>query len=574
MAGSGVGTSSPARWLPGLLLVACVLAVFLPALSSGYVWDDHIFFGAYPADVYFASWLENGREPFAISANYFRPVAMLTFLADGAAGPGATLSHFINVTVHALNATLAGFLAWRLLSLRETAVAAWIAAAAGLWYGLHPALIEAAAMVMCRFDLVATTFSLVLLHVSLATGRWVWPAVGVLFLAALLSKESAAGLLVAWPLWVSTLAWLRGSSNRSAIVGPLVHGWAALGAGVLLCVIARFWVRGYVWAFADAGTEVAGAYYERVAMSMAQQIRLMVLPFGAVDPFHTADRFSTVSYIVALAAIAAAGIGATRAASRPWAALVVAGIAALAPSSNVMPIPFAGGVYTADRYLTLPLVFLVPVVAAVLHGAWARLGAARRFAAALLLVWLLGAVAVIRATLPLMHDDVRFWTWVAGLHPAEIVAQANLADALVVDARFAEAIQVLRPALEKDAGNAALWHNLARAYDGVGQPRPAMEAIDRALAIDPADENFWHTKAILLAGAGDLENAERIVRQRVLSINPALVDAHLNLIRLLLATDRTAEAESYVRAHGDVFVGQWRQRARELLEAPVAPPAP
>lgn len=491
------GAAVRLQWAAGFLLIACVLAVFFPALSNGYVWDDHIFFGEYPADVYFASWWANGREPFTIAANYFRPVAMLSFLADFAAGPSAAVSHAINLSFHALNAALVGFLAWRLLRIRVNGVGPWIPMAAGLWYGLHPALIEPAAWLSCRFDLVATTCSLLLLHVSLTAARWVWPAITLLFLAALFSKESAAGLLVAWPAWVAAVAWLRGSPTTAA-VGPLLKGWGALTAGLLLDIGTRYWARGYAWVFSDSGLG-DGGYLERIAMSVAQQIRLMVLPFGAVDPFHTAASFNPVSYLVALGVVAAAGFWATRPASRPWAALILAGIAALAPTSNVIPIPFAGGVYTADRYLTLPLVFVAPVVAAALYWAWERLPSTRRLAASLPAVWLLGAIALIRTTLPLMHDDVRFWGWVARLHPDEVVAQNNLADAMILSGRFAEAIQVLARAVETDAGVATLWYNLARAHDGLGQQPLAVAAIDRAIAIDPANELFRRTRATLVA---------------------------------------------------------------------------
>jgi tetratricopeptide (TPR) repeat protein len=555
--------TAQACWLLGAIVAAGVLAAYYPALANGYVWDDHIYFSAYPADVYFASWWSSGREPFAISANYFRPLAMLTFLADFAAGPTPIASHLINLSIHALNAALVGLLAARLLSLRSNGFPFWIPAVAGLWYGLHPALIEAAAMVMCRFDLVATACSLLLLHVSLSAARWALPALSLLYLAALFSKESAAGLLAAWPFWVVAVAWLRGKVIDRALAAQLLQGWAALGVGLALCVLIRFWARGYVWAFGDAEL-VQGSYLGRIAMSMAQQIRLMVMPFGGVDPFHTAASFGADSYAVAALALGVAGFALSRAGSRAWAALFLGAIAMLAPSSNVMPISFAGGVYTADRYLTLPLVLAAPAVAAALCWAWRGARAARVIAAAVLAVWLVGSVALVRTTLPLMRDDASFWGWVVQLHPDEVVAQNNLADALIERGRAPAAIQVLAGTLATNAGDAALWHNLARAHDALGELPQAMDAIDRAIALDPT-HHFWHTKAALVAKAGDLPAAERIIRDRVLATDPALVAAHLNLIRLLIATGRSAEAEAHIGAHGDVFVGHWREQARALL---------
>lgn len=557
---------TPSR--PGLFagLVALILvAAFFPVLSNGYVWDDHMFFGLFPADIYFASWWATGSEPFTIAANYFRPVAMATYLLDFAGGPAPATAHLVNLLFHGLNASLVGALAWRLLGLRSRDVSAWPVAVAGLWYGLHVALIEPVAWLSCRFDLVATSCVLLLLHASLSAARWALPAMALLFAAALMGKENAAGLIAAWPFWVVALAALRGAERPRAVAVELLKGWTALGAGLLLDLALRLWARGYVWQFGDGAGGGASDHLERIAMSLAEQVRLMIFPFGAVDPLHTVASFDPVNHVIAAAALSGAVFAMTRGPARPWAALGLAAVAALVPTSNLIPIPYSGDVYTADRYLTLPLVFVAPALAAAVQAVFHSSSSLRHAVAALLVVWLLGSTALIRVTLPLMKDDETFWSWVRALHPEEALARDNLADALVEKARFAEALAILEPVTRAGESDAAAWHTLARARDGLGQPALAMDAVDRAVALKPADERYWHTKAALAGKAGDLVSAESILRERVLTLNPGMGEAHLNLIRLLLVTERRAEAEAYVRAHGPALGGNWRGEAAALL---------
>ena len=67
-------------------------------------------------------------------------------------------------------------------------------------------------------------------------------------------------------------------------------------------------------------------------------------------------------------------------------------------------------------------------------------------------------------------------------------AEANrLAVALAQRGQHARAVEVLEPLAERIGRSAALWSNLAVAYDEVGRREDARLAVGRALSIDPRD---------------------------------------------------------------------------------------
>ena len=61
--------------LPALI----VLLVYLPALDYEFVWDDTIFLRDLPIYRDPTLWTQALSQPFALSSNYFRPFAVLTF---------------------------------------------------------------------------------------------------------------------------------------------------------------------------------------------------------------------------------------------------------------------------------------------------------------------------------------------------------------------------------------------------------------------------------------------------------------------------------------------------------------
>ena len=108
--------SSSPLWLERLLFLLPLLVAFLaylPALGNQFVWDDHdlLVNQQYLRDP--ALWADALRHLLAIiSPNYFRPLAVLTFIAEARLwGLDPTFFHLTNITLHALNTLFVTLLA-------------------------------------------------------------------------------------------------------------------------------------------------------------------------------------------------------------------------------------------------------------------------------------------------------------------------------------------------------------------------------------------------------------------------------------------------------------------------------
>ena len=295
---------SPATRLPlssAALAAAAValatLAVYWPARQAGFVGDDFMILhrlrgldGASDALRFFQA------EFF----DYYRPLGFLSHAVDWSlAGDDPRQYHLTNLLLHALSSVLVFFIA-RAFS------PDWIAGpAAALLFALHTSNHEAVVWISARFDLLATFWALA--AVAWMVNRLPGEAWGppLLFLPALLSKESVVALPVAAAAWfvfcqrystretvLRLTPWLGGLAAY-AILRQAAGGVSAFGgagrapkllvfAGVLLALTACAdgrWLRLRTWLISHAQT--AGALLIAGAAGLAIGA-LLPGPFGAL----------------------------------------------------------------------------------------------------------------------------------------------------------------------------------------------------------------------------------------------------------------------------------------------------
>ncbi|MFO7742633.1 MAG: tetratricopeptide repeat protein [Anaerolineae bacterium] len=121
------GRLRSALWLPPLL----ALLLYLPTLRGGLVWDDPLFLHhpLYRAPV---DWVHALGRAFVLSPNYFRPLAVASFLLTGAI---PWLNHLLNALLHAMNTALVTLVVARLHTADEVpqpSSGVWLALAASL----------------------------------------------------------------------------------------------------------------------------------------------------------------------------------------------------------------------------------------------------------------------------------------------------------------------------------------------------------------------------------------------------------------------------------------------------------
>lgn len=442
-----------------VLVLLLVGIVYWPVRHGGFVWDDIINFVE-------NDWLSTGSQwqhyvfrDFNGWTNYFRPLVVGFFATqlrvfDGS--PGAM--HLVSLGLHLANICVVGLLT-RHCSLiaghAPTPRLAW-AASAMLFYGLHPALIEAVAWIGVQFDLIATLFMLLGTWGALAirTPGWRALAVGLAFFMAALSKESAA----MFPVLVLLIDWLAQSrllehSVRRSTLRAFFHRNTSLIVTLTLAglgyLIFRMWGLGYLLHEAPPyGGELSIlGYIQKVIYTYLQYWRMILLPIADINPVHSFSpneferlRLGLLTFGgLSLAALTWA-VHAVLFRRSAWAGLLLLVTLSLLPVLNLFPTGFAVSLYH-QRYVINALAFGA-IILPLLPWPQVKLSSRRWqtvLLAALSATWVISSLATIRVTLPLWLDDESVWRWALSENPTTEIVQYNLTAALLRNGRLDEA---------------------------------------------------------------------------------------------------------------------------------------
>jgi tetratricopeptide (TPR) repeat protein len=446
------------------------------------------------------------------------------------------------------------------------------ALAAGMIFGLHPVLIEGVAFISSRFDLLMTTFMLLgLLADHSLRGR---PSrsllVGLAFLAAALTKEMAAAFVLVLPLWHlatgderrPSLRSLRSSGNLGVYAAVLITGLTYLGI--------RYFSLGYLLSANAPGSIAAGTVVQHILLvgkSIASYTITALWPFTTLSPIHfgtlpiaTSDPAAWIALVFVALLLFGVIVWIRRAQSTGW--LALSALLALLPVINVVPLQLGGGAFIAERFLMFPMAMLALAVSGLLRaptekparqaatpaasprGAWLAAG-----------LWVLASLVTIQLILPMWRDDLTLWMWAAQRAPQSATPYTNLSLQYSSMGLNDLAVQVAQHALTLDQNNADAWNDLGLAYFGQKSYADAQSAFDKASSLQPENALFWNNLAGALREQNQLGDAEKILIDKSLKLNPNLPAAYLNLGMVYLSADRPDLALPYL------------QRAMELLPA-------
>jgi tetratricopeptide (TPR) repeat protein len=150
------------------------------------------------------------------------------------------------------------------------------------------------------------------------------------------------------------------------------------------------------------------------------------------------------------------------------------------------------------------------------------------------------------------EEAIELYRTALRLRPTYSEVRLNLGNALLKKHHVEQAIEQYREIVRTDADNAKAWGNLgfallkqAQGDDGVFEE--ALQALQKALAINPRAHNVHNTMGIALATQGKLDDAIEAFRE-ALWIKPDLAGAHFNLAGCLLQKDQTEGAVPHYRA--------------------------
>lgn len=517
-----------------LALGLLVIVTFLPALDQPFLAFDDL--RSAPGLEPLRQGLDASTLRWALGANLLGnwiPATTVSHLLDWELFGDQPRGHYLtNLLLHAA-AAVTLFLFWG----RATGGAwgrAWLATAL---FALHPLRVESVAWIVERKDVLSGLFAgLTLLawlrHVRRpSAGRyllaWCTFAIGLTAKASLVTLPLLLLLLDFWPLARlrprEAGAWLR--------LGRLAGEKAPL-------LVASFAVSLATLRYQAAGEALAAGLpplwrLGNAALAAAAYLRHTVWPTGLAVfyplPSKPPAPASVLAALLALAVLTALAVALRR--RQPWLAVGWAWfLVALVPMAGLVQV---GRQASADRYTYLPSVGLcVAVVWAVDALVASRAGSARGRTAATAI-----ALAAVAACMVATRLQLRHW-------------------------RSDEAL--FRRAAAVTSGNFLAHSGLGHALDRAGRHEEAAWHHVRALQIAPGRGDFYPPVAAAFRRAGDLAEAERVLRRGRL-VDPGSATIAGDLGEVLLAGGRAAEAvEPLARA---VLLDPRQGRVAALHEA-------
>ena len=221
------------RWGWLILVAAGTFALYGPALSGGFVGDDFMILARLRPVESLPDLLRFFSGEFF---GFYRPLGFISFALDWMlAGADARLFHLTSVLLHVGNVLLVYAIA------RALAPGSAAAGVAALLFATHAANHEAVFWISARFDLLATFCALAALwlvihrgarhgeRAAAGTPATIWMT-ALLFLTALLAKESVVALPIAIAAWVV----FRQRASASATLLAIAPWLAALVLYALL----------------------------------------------------------------------------------------------------------------------------------------------------------------------------------------------------------------------------------------------------------------------------------------------------------------------------------------------------
>ena len=557
-----------------LAIATLAFLVYAGTLRHGFVYDDGHQIVDNPWIWNAGEWTNLLAKPVwafldVNATNFYRPVQTLVhFAAARLSGRDPFAFHLLAVLMHAL-ASATAFLMLR----RVTGPTRAFAAAA--LFAVHPIHAEAVAWVSAGPDVNAAAFLFLALALgsrALESRRPALPvlAAGAAMLVACFAKETAAVgpvLMALQPGPAADPGRPPGRARRrravvvaAAFVAPLGIYLAARAAA--LGGLGPASVRAGMDAAAAAGTALA-LVPRHVALAFVPWRMVpdrFVLPVAS--PLEPAALLGVATLLAALAAWVTLR---RRAPAAAW------GLALLfVPLAPALMVAWFASTPQADRYLYIPSIGACLIVAEALGWLARRRTAVGVVPAAALAALLVtaGAIMAVRAA-AIWRDSETLGRAGIALEPRSVAMRLELIHALdasgrlegaLAEARAAaaqapgdrraaaaianlearaamrkggDAVAIYKRAVEADPDQAHLWVGLSAALLSTGRPAEAIEAAQRALAIDRFNRAALVNLGTARGETGDIDGQEREAR-RLLAIDAASAAGWLNLGTALL----------------------------------------
>jgi protein O-mannosyl-transferase len=523
--------SAPAWWVY-LLLAILSIGVYANSIVNSFALDDvaviqendnvrHLEWTA----IWTSNYWNSDHSP-AVDILY-RPLTMWSYLANQAITPNnPSPFHGVNILLHALVTCMGMALTWRLFGSRAIAIVT------GVLFAVHPIHTEVVANVVGRAELLAAAFSIAALLVFLPTEplpridrlesrRW-WHGwlVGMCFFAAILSKETPAALLLAFPT-IDLWRWMRMRlEERPSLVrwvwGQTVRYYAPLGVMMGVYIVMRINGAGFMRDLHKihelVNPLINATPAQRVVTPfalIAEYVKLVLWPkvlsadYSAPSLMPTANPFDSLP-LAGILIVALLGIVMVREWKRRSPICLV--IALLASSYALVANVLRIGTIFGERLFYWPSLFFFMLIAWVAVTAYTSVPAAdRKFAYR----WGAAAIAVLAVVAMSWRTIVRNTDWADNTTLAIATARDNPRSAKACfwagvvlatnpDRKWSDVGEMLfKRAMEEYAGYPSSYWELAKLY---------------------ARRNELGRSALYLAQAAEANSGDGVVRSALAGI--------------------------------------------------------
>lgn len=553
-----------------LAIALVTLIVFSPALWNGFVeWDDSVNLGNNP-DYRGLGWRQLRWMFTSVLMGHWIPLTWMTLGLDYVLwGMNPVGYHLSNLLLHAANAAVFYFVALRLLGLVTPGPRASTlrlgAAAAALFFAVHPLRAESVAWVTERRDVLSGLFFLLTILTYLkaregeGTGRRRWLAGSVgLYALAVSSKAAVMALpLVLILLDIYPLRRLAGWRQWTAPKARRV--WAEkipylllafAGAGMALYAV---WANSFLTPFERYPllARVGMAFY-----SLWFYVWKSLLPLGLSPLYELPARVNPLDPPFLLSAVAVGILtGGFWLLRRRWPAGLAVWVSYVVILAPVSGIPFhSGHQLTNDRYSYLSCLGWALLVGA---GVCAVLRArasgmlrpsVARLASGAAAVWLIGLAVLTWQQVQVWRDTDTLWRYAIEFNSACSICNGNLGLFLMNKGYATPAIPYLQQAVALRPERTGVYGALGLAFLQLGRLDEAVEYLQRGLERVPRDVGTRTNLAAALIQQGKPGEAIEHLQQ-ILRLNPDHAQVHANLGVALTELGRPAEAiEHYRRA--------------------------
>lgn len=536
MQGAAAARPSAARpaigadaWVALALAAATVLA-FLPVLGNGFVaWDDTRNLVDNP-HYRGLGWAQLRWMATESHYGHYVPLAWLTLAADYVVwGMNPAGYHLTSLLIHVAAAVTLYVVARALIAraspLAPSAVRAG-AAAAALFFALHPLRVESVAWATERRDVLSGLFFLltVLAYVRAtgATGprrRWLLLASVVAHLAALLSKSiTVMAPLVLLLLDVYPLRRLPGPSGRWT-VGAVARVAAEKAPHAVLSVAQAVLTRHFFQGDLEAVQLLPWREtLSRVVVSLWFYPVKLLVPLD-LSPIYEAPPGLGPGHPAVLRAVAGVVLVTAAAwflrrrcpgALVAWASYVIM----LAPVAGALSLGYH---LTADRYSYVPCLGFAVLAGGGVAVAVDRSGRRpeRRWLApatgAAIVLMAIGLSVLTWHQTRAWRDSVSLWRQAVRATPECMVCWLNLGHELLEAGEPGLALEHFTRALELQPSRAQTYRSLGFALEGLGRREASITAYRAGLALTPSSMALRLSLASALLAAGRLEEAMGVI---------------------------------------------------------------